>query len=420
MSEISRDVIIVGGGLIGLTTAHALATSGITSHVIDSQDITATVDPLYDGRASAIASASVKMLKLIGLWERLAQSAQPIWEIRVTDSDSPQFIHFDAAHSNESGPNESGPNESGPLGYMMENRQLRAALQGKARESDAITLHAPVHITGLCQSETHASVTLANGTVLKAPLLIAADGRKSWVRDQVGIRTSHWGYGQAAIITTVSHREPHGDIAHERFLPDGPFAILPMLDDAEGRHRSAIVLTVSEATGHAMMALPDRPFQAEIASRFGDFLGPVAVISKRWSWPLGALAAEKLTTGRVVLVGDSAHGIHPIAGQGLNLGFRDVAALAEVLTEGLRLGLDLGDQVLQKRYERWRRPDMMLLLGVTDGLNRLFSNNLAGLARLRQHGMGAVNRLPKLKKFFMNQARGEGERQPKLLRGLNL
>lgn len=409
MTIIQRDVIIVGGGLIGLTTAHALAASGLTSLVIDSQSLSDTVDPVYDGRASAVASASVKMLKTIGLWERLECHAQPIWEIRVTDSDSPRFLHFDASETGDE-----------PLGYMVENRHLRAALQAKANQSDHITLQAPARITHLSQSETKVSITLSDNSIFEAPLLIAADGRQSWVRDQVGIRISHWGYKQAAIITTVVHQEPHGDIAHERFLPDGPFAILPMLDDAEGRHRSAIVLTVSETTGKAMMTLPDRPFQAEIACRFGDFLGPIEIISKRWSWPLGALMAESLFKGRVALVGDAAHGIHPIAGQGLNLGFRDVAALAEVLTDSLRLGLDLGDSVQLMRYERWRRPDISLLVGVTDGLNRLFSNTIPGLAMVRQHGLGVVNRLPKLKKFFMNQARGEGKRQPKLLRGQNL
>ncbi len=408
MSEQQSDVIIVGGGLVGATLAHALVSGGLSCAIVDTLHLPLTLAPTYDGRASAIASASVRMLKTIGLWEPIAPHAQPIWEIRVTDGNSPLFLHF----------NGEDVSKDEPLGLMVENRHIRFAQLGSLDDTKhPITLHAPATITSLERGSAFVRMTLSTGAQLKAPLVIACDGKHSHMREQAGIRTNAWNYKQDAVIVTVSHRDPHGDIAHERFLPDGPFAILPMVDDSEGRHRSAIVLTVGNGEGTVYLNMAEAEINAQIARRFGDFLGPIEVISKRWSYPLGGLTAERLTDTRLALVGDSAHGIHPIAGQGLNLGFRDVAAMAEVLIEAARLGLDLGSPQVLERYARWRRTDIMTMVAATDGLNRLFSNDNPLLGIARRLGLKAVDQLPPVKQLFMRHARGSLGKLPRLLTG---
>jgi 2-octaprenyl-6-methoxyphenol hydroxylase len=408
MNEQQTDVIIVGGGLVGATLAHALASGGLSSAIVDTLHLPLTLAPDYDGRASAISSSSVRMMQAIGLWEGLAAHAQPIWEIRVTDGNAPLYLHFDGADVSQ----------DEPLGQMIENRHIRFAQLGSLAQNHLpISLHAPANITALDRGAGFARVTLSTGAQLKAPLIIACDGKNSWLRGQAGIRTAQAPYKQDAVIVTVAHRDPHGDIAHERFMPGGPFAILPMVDDAEGRHRSALVLTVPSGEGAVYLNMNAEAINAQMAQRFGDFLGPIEVISQRWSYPLGRLTVERLTDTRMALVGDSAHAIHPIAGQGLNLGLRDVAALAEVLIQSARLGLDLGSPQVLERYARWRRTDIMTMVVATDVLNRLFSNDNPALGLARRLGLKAVDRLPPAKRLFMRHARGSLGKLPRLLTG---
>jgi 2-octaprenyl-6-methoxyphenol hydroxylase len=410
MALVKTDVIIAGGGLVGATLAHALAHGGLESVVVDSLDLPLTLDPVYDGRASAIASASVRMMETIGLWPRLSAHAQPIREIRVTDGSSPLFLHFDGR-----------PMGDEPLGQMIENRHIRFAQLGSLAEGRLpIQLHAPARLLAATRGAGKVTAHLSTGVTLEASLIVSCEGRGSRLRGEAHIRCVEWPYHQDAVIVTVAHRDPHGAIAHERFLPDGPFAILPMVDDEEGRHRSAIVLTVREGQGALFLTMCDERLLAEVSRRFGDFLGPLSLISRRWSYPLGLMWPETIVAPRLALVGDSAHGIHPIAGQGLNLGFRDVAALAQVLCEAAYTGQDLGSPGVLARYARWRRTDIMVMMAATDGLNRLFSNDNGLVRRARRLGLGAVNRLPPLRRLFMAHARGNLGQLPKLLQGVAL
>lgn len=395
------DVIIIGGGLVGMTLALALTAHELEVAVVDSADLSATLDARFDGRASAIANASSKMLRAIGVWPHLEEAAQPIREIRVTDGNSPLFLHFDSAHIGHD-----------PLGYMFENRRLRQALLQAAHAAPGLHLFAPDRLATWHRGTGRVDAVLASGVKLTAPLLVAADGRRSALRDEVGIRTATWAYRQHGIVTTVAHEQPHGDIAHERFLPDGPFAILPLQGN-----RSSIVWTVREEDGPALMQLSDRAFFAEVRKRFGDFLGELTPAAPRWSYPLNFHHAERYIDNRFALVGDSAHGIHPIAGQGLNMGLRDVAAFTQVMVESARVGLDLGSPDVLDRYQRWRRPDNAIVSAVTDGLTRLFSNDLKSLAAARRIGLAAVNRIPPLKGFFMHEAMGATGKLPRLLQG---
>jgi 2-octaprenyl-6-methoxyphenol hydroxylase len=412
------DVIIVGGGLIGMTLALALDRHGLSSAVVDSADLSTTLAPGFDGRASAIASASARMFQAIGLWEAIAGHGCAIDEIRVTDGLSPLHLHFDAREG-----------ETGPLGYMFENRRLRVALIEAATLASHLTLHAPARYRRIDRTATGAAVELDDGTTLRAPLVIAADGRRSALREAAGIRVARWRYDQTAIVTMIEHEVPHGSIAFELFYPTGPFAILPMTtagapsgatDDVPMRGRSAIVWTVEADDAAAYLGLPARALAAEIAKRMGGFLGAVRLIAPASSYPLGFHHAERYVDERLALIGDAAHGIHPIAGQGLNMGLRDIAALVEVLVEGARLGLDLGDAQLLARYQSWRRLDNAMVAGATDVLNRLFALPGRPAAAVRRLGLAAVDRLPPLKRFFMAEARGETGDLPRLLQGLTV
>lgn len=402
------DVAVIGGGLNGLTQAIALARHGISVVVIDREDPARVTTAGFDGRVSAIALASQRMLAAIGLWENVTES-QPMWDIRVSDGDSLLFLHYD--HSDLG---------SDPFGYLVENRVIRVAQQAAVAQPK-IELIAPMSATeivyGASGTGAPAELTLGNGRRIRARLVIGADGRQSAIRQAAGIRTVNWDYGQTGIVCTVQHDLPHEGVAQERFLPAGPFAILPMTDDGHGRHRSSLVWTEPTDRAAAIMALEDADFAAEMRRRFGIGYGACDVTGPRWSYPLSFLLAQRYTGHRLALIGDAAHGIHPIAGQGLNLGLRDVAALTEIVVEAKRLGLDIGRSDVLERYERWRRVDNVVLGAVTDGLTRLFSNDIAPLRLVRDLGLGLVDRVSPLKRLFMRHAMGDLGQLPRLLKG---
>ncbi|WP_380872954.1 2-octaprenyl-6-methoxyphenyl hydroxylase [Sphingomonas sp. DBB INV C78] len=406
-ADFNSDVIILGGGLVGLTLAIALNAHGLSSTVIDPADPQAMLATSFDGRASAVASAPWRMLQTIGVGTRLEGKGCPIETIRVTDGLTPEALLFEPGE------------DDGAVGIMFENRLLRTALRETALAASGINLLMPARPAEVTRDATAARVTLADGRTVRAPLLIGAEGRRSPTRDAAGIRIAHWRYHHAAIIGSVNHERPHRGVAHEIFYPQGPFAILPLVDDAEGRHRSAIVWTVAEGDAAAMLGLGPRAFAAEAEKKMGGLLGKLELCSALSSYPLGFHHAANITGQRLALVGDAAHGIHPIAGQGLNLGFRDVAALTEVLVEGARLGLDLGDAQLLARYERWRALDTFMVAAATDSLTRLFGLRGRTASAVRRFGLGAVERIGPLKRRFMAEARGETGKLPKLLQGLH-
>jgi 2-octaprenyl-6-methoxyphenol hydroxylase len=404
--ERRADALIVGGGMIGLSLAIALGRAGFEVVVVDQADPRTMRGAAADGRTTAIAHGSKLVLDGIGIWPALALQASPIDEIRVSTDESLMFLHYDHRDLGDD-----------PLGHIVENHQLRTVLIDMALAVDGVELHAPCAVAALQRDVGGVDAMLGDGTAVRADVVLACDGRLSSMRKSAGIRVASWRYRQTAIVCCIRHERPHRHIAHERFLPAGPFAILPMRDDPEGRHRSSIVWTERADLVPALMALDDAAFSAELALRAGDFLGRIEVAGGRWSYPLSLTHATRYTDRRLALVGDAAHAIHPIAGQGLNMGIRDIAALVEVLVETRRLGLDIGAADALNRYARWRRADNTMLALVTDLLNRLFSNDIALLRMARGLGIGLVNEMPPLRHFFMRHAMGTVGDLPRLLRG---
>ena len=399
-----RDVVIAGGGFAGLALAIALKLGLGESFAVMVADPALGRAGGDDLRASAIAAAARRMFETIGVWDAVAEGAQPILDMVVTDSKlkdavRPVFLTF------------AGEVEPGqPFAHMIENRPLNAALAAKAREVGVELCAAAVE-----SFETYPNrivVTGNDGRMTQARLLVAADGARSRLREQAGIATHGWNYGQSAIVTTVAHERDHHGRAEEHFLPAGPFAILPLT----GR-RSSLVWTEAESEAKRIVALPDELFHAELERRFGLHLGEIGVVGPRRAYPLGLHVARSFIAERLALVGDAAHVIHPIAGQGLNMGLRDAAALAEAVVDAARLGLDIGSADVLERYQRWRRFDTAVMGVATDGLNRLFSNESDALRLVRDVGLGIVDRLPGLKSFFIREAAGVTGEVPKLLRG---
>ena len=404
---VRSDVLILGGGLVGSTLAVALARHGIRSIVVDPADPGVTLAATFDGRASAVASASHRLLDAIGVGERLAGKGCEIRQIRVSDGLAPGKLDFIPAP------------EDAALGTMYENRLLRTSLYESAMAADGCELRMKTHALRVTRDPDGVRATLSDGSEVAADLLVAAEGRRSPTREASGIRVARWSYDHAAIVGAFHHERAHENVAYEIFYPTGPFALLPLPDDADG-HRSAIVWSVRADQGAGMMKLGNRAFLAEAEQRMGGFLGALSRPSPRASYPLGFHHAARITDTRLALVGDAAHGIHPIAGQGLNLGFRDVATLAEVLVEGRRLGLEAGDAQVLKRYERWRGVDTFMVAAATDTLTRLFGVPGRAASAVRRFGISAVDRLPPLKGRFMAEARGESGQMPKLLMGLTI
>ena len=398
------QVIVGGGGMVGLTLAAALGGAGVAVAVVDRRPVSTMRTPDFDGRVSAIARGSRIVLDTIGVWDGLAAGAEPIREIRVSDGTSPLHLHYDSA--------EVGADA---LGFIVENRHIRRALLDRIAALDCVAVLDGRSLEGHERGPIAARATLDDGRVVSAPLLIATDGRDSPLRRAAGLGTVEWRYDQTGIVCTVAHERPHRGIAQERFLPSGPFAILPMT----GR-RSSIVWTEKAAIAARILELPPGAFSAELAWRFTDYLGALEIAGPVFSYPLALTLAERYTANRLAVAGDAAHAIHPIAGQGFNLGIRDAAALAEVIVDTARLGLDIGAVTALARYARWRRADNLMMLAATDGLNRLFSNDIAPLALGRRLGLAAVNRIPPLKRLFMRHAMGELGERPRLVRGIPL
>ncbi|MFY8091908.1 MAG: UbiH/UbiF/VisC/COQ6 family ubiquinone biosynthesis hydroxylase [Niveispirillum sp.] len=399
------EIIIVGGGLSGLTLACALGTAGVSTLVIDRDPAEDTQQPDFDGRTTAIAYGAGTVLMGAGIWDHLDGNVGPMLDIRVTDQSSPLFLHYDHREIGDR-----------PFGWIIENRVLRFALYRRLKQLPSVTHLAPATVTGMVRDAAGVRVTLADGRTAAGRLVVGADGKKSFCREQAGIKQIGWSYKQHAIVCTIQHEGPHGGVAVEQFLPTGPFAMLPLA----GGHHTSIVWTEPSDRVDFYMNLPEQRFQQELQMRVGDWLGRVTPVAGRWSWPLGLSHAERYIDTRLALVSESAHGMHPIAGQGLNVGIRDLAALAEVVVDAIRVGLDPGAPDVLERYQRWRRTDTVALLATTDALVRLFSNDIKPLGHLRRLGMAAVNSLPPLKpakKFFMQHAMGIVGELPRLVRG---
>lgn len=402
----SYDVAIAGGGMVGLTLGVALAQAGLSVAVVDGLNPTRVLDAKFDGRVSSFAPASQRMLAALGLWAHLEREAQPILDIivgegSVRDGASAALLHFDHRDMGET-----------PLAYMIENRHYRAALQRLVDGLPNLKLIAPRKVIDADVLASHVEVVLDNGDRLNAALCVAADGRESPLRETMGIKSVGWSYAQTGIVATIAHERPHGGTAYELFFPSGPFAILPMTGN-----RSSIVWTEADAQAPAFLKLDDKAFVAEVAQRFGDQFGAISLDGPRWSYPLAMHLALSYVAPRFALVGDAAHSVHPIAGQGLNLGLRDAAALAETVIESQRLGLDIGSEAALMRYQSWRRFDNTLFATSMDGLNRLFSTDFPPLATVRRFGLDLVDSITPLKRFFMRQAGGEAGELPRLMRG---
>ncbi|GGO55644.1 2-octaprenyl-6-methoxyphenyl hydroxylase [Roseovarius pacificus] len=403
--EHDSDIVIVGGGLNGPALALALAQSGFTVTVIDALSETVRKNAAFDGRAYALALSSMRLLRAIGIWDRVSDHTQPMLEIKVSDGragegPSPFFMHFDHAEI-----------EEGPMGYMLEDRYLRRAFLEAMKAEPRITQRRDT-VTAQQVDAQGATVTLASGKTLSARLLVGSDGRASGTAQRAGIRRTGWGYGQTALVAAIEHELPHHGTAHQFFMPPGPLAILPLPGNV-----SSIVWSETDETAARFSALSDEDFMQVLRPRFGDFLGQIRLKGKRFSYPLTLTLANSFVAERLALIGDAAHGMHPIAGQGLNAGLRDVAALAQVLDEARHRGEDIAAPDVLARYQQWRRFDSATLAMVTDMTNKLFSNDNPLLRLGRDLGMGALNAIPKLRRGFIREAAGLTGDLPDLMKG---
>jgi 2-octaprenyl-6-methoxyphenol hydroxylase len=400
------DILIVGGGLNGPALALALAQAGLSVTVIDAQPRARLEGADFDGRAYALALGSKRMLDALGIWPAVAAHSQPILDIIASDGRpgegaAPFFLHFDHAEI-----------EEGPMGHMVEDRFLRRALLDACDVDPRVTLRFDTRVVAQAIHPTHAELVLDDGNTLTGRLIAGADGRDSGIARRAGIGRSGWGYDQTALVSAIAHEKPHNGAAHQFFMPSGPLGILPLPGN-----RSSIVWAETTARAQAIAALPDDDFLAELRPRFGDFLGPIALEGARFTYPLKLTIADSFTAERLVLVGDAAHGMHPLAGQGLNMGLRDIAALAEILADARRRGEDITSPLVLDRYGRWRRFDTMAMAAATDGINRLFSNDNPALRLVRDLGLGAVNAMPPVRRRLIREAAGLTGDLPRLMQG---
>ncbi len=404
--EFDTDIAIVGGGLNGPALGLALSQIGLRVTIIDRLESDVRGDAGFDGRSYALALTTTRLLDGIGVWDDVAENAQPMLEIKVTDGragegPSPFFMHFDHTEI-----------EEGPMGHMVEDRHLRLALMNATKAADGITLMNGEEVIAQDVDASGVTLSLARGKTVRAKLLVGADGRGSETAMRAGIKRIGWGYAQTALVCAISHEKPHGGVAHQFFMPPGPLAILPLTEN-----RSSIVWSETSENAARINALPDDAYLDVLRPRFGDFLGEISLAGARYTYPLSLSLAHSMVADRVALLGDAAHGVHPIAGQGLNAGMRDVAALAEVIADALRRGQDIGSVTALDQYQIWRRFDNTALALATDGFNRLFSNDNPLLRIARDVGMAAINAMPGARRGFIREAAGLTGDLPRLMQG---
>ena len=404
--DFDTDIAIVGGGLNGPTLALALAQIGLRVTLIDRLPAATREDAAFDGRSYALALTSTRMLGALGIWEGVKPHAQPMLEIKVTDGragegPSPFFMHFDHAEI-----------EEGPMGHMVEDRHLRRALAEAVSAEARITRLDGETVIAQDAAPAGVTLTLEDGKTLRTRLVVGADGRASGTATRAGIKRIGWDYAQTALVCAIAHEKPHHGVAHQFFMPPGPLAILPLTEN-----RSSIVWSETAANAAHIHALADEGYLDVLRPRFGDFLGEISLAGARYTYPLSLSLAHSMVAPRVALLGDAAHGVHPIAGQGLNAGMRDVAALAEVIADAQRRGQDVGSTTVLEQYQLWRRFDNTALALATDSFNRLFSNDNPLLRLARDVGMAAINALPDARRGFMREAAGLTGTLPRLMQG---
>jgi 2-octaprenyl-6-methoxyphenol hydroxylase len=405
LMEFDSDIIIAGGGLNGPALALGLAQKGFSVTLVDAQPKRARAESNFDGRGYALALTSKRLLDALGVWHSIAADSQPMLDIKVSDGragegPSPFFLHFDHAEL-----------EEGPMGFMVEDRFLYRAFLAAVEAENRITA---IHEDSVIAQDIYAggvTVSLASGKAINAKLLIGCDGRKSGVAERAGIKRTGWDYAQTALVCAIEHELPHNGVAHQFFMPPGPLAILPLAGN-----RSSIVWTETAENAEAINQLSDEDYIEVLKPRFGDFLGNISLAGARFTYPLGLTVANNFVAERVALVGDAAHGMHPIAGQGLNAGLRDVAAMIDVLVDARTRGEDVASLQVLKRYEAWRRFDTQTMVAATDLSNRIFSNDNPLMRLGRDIGLGVINKLPFARRSFMREAAGLSGDLPSLMR----
>ncbi len=402
------DIIVVGGGLSGLPLSLLLGQAGFKVACVDGEPIEKQLAASFDERTTAISYGSRNLLCAAGIWQRIEQAgfeAEPITRIEIRDGGWGGALHFDAAEV-----------DADAFGWIVNNADLRRVMASAVADHKSITHLTGVKATGYQTNDTQAELTLDDGTVLAARLVVGADGRKSFLRGAAGIGSWSKDYGHDAIVCVLHHEKPHNGLALEHFMPQGPFAMLPMRDGADGRHRSALVWSVSTGEGVKWTGCDQHVFEAAVNARAGKHYGRITVSGKRGFWPLNLVRAYALTAPRTALIAEAAHGIHPIAGQGLNLSLRDVAALAEILADAKKTGEDIGGEAVLARYVRMRGSDNTTMTAATDVLTHLFSNDMRSMAMARRAGLALVAKLPPVKRFFMRQAMGTLGNLPRLIK----